>query len=273
MHSVFARDVRYAGVDDWDDFNHRWLLEFKGTCPQCGRTINAHTQCGGSGCDCEGVYWDLNISVTTTDLPASNWSRSQVRTRALQVIAEAAGELRTKKGKTARQILAELIKDFGRKAVDEAIAAEPVTEENGSDESLTPPQELHTGQQSLAARISVEASFWQMEYQCDSKRATFSYHCPTCYHKFLIATDTLVASCKCEGVTWRMNLSILTSDMAPHSWHPEAVRQAALRELHSRSSCPFGHHNPKYCETCVKLWDLVKKEFDSESIYTALKQL
>jgi hypothetical protein len=70
-----------------------------------------------------------------------------------------------------------------------------------------------------------------------------------------------------------MNLSILTSDLAPHSWHPEAVRQAALRELHSRSSCPFGQHNPKYCETCVKLWDLVKKEFDGDSICAALKEL
>src|SRR5436190_14895599 len=125
MHSVFAQNVRYAGVDDWDDWNRCLLLMFTGVCPHCGKIIHADTQCSGSHCECEGVTWRLNLSVTTADLPGCRWSRSQIRTRGLQLIAETAAS-RNKMSKAAREILAKLTKEFGRKSVAEAVAAGPL---------------------------------------------------------------------------------------------------------------------------------------------------
>src|SRR4030095_43754 len=118
MHSVFALDVRYKGVDDWDDLSQSWLLYFTRICPVCHKLIYASTQRLGSFCGCENVTWRLNLTVTTDDLPPFPWTISQVRTRALQIVAESAA---TKRGKVAREIIKKLVAEYGKNAVDDAI--------------------------------------------------------------------------------------------------------------------------------------------------------
>jgi hypothetical protein len=250
MHAVFARDVRYDGVDDWDDFNRRWLLEYRGTCPQCQGTICASTQCLGSGCDCEDVTWRLNQTVVTDDLPPYPWSISQVRTRALQIITESAGK---RKGKIACALLAKLVKEFGRKAVDDAIQSKvPAAKEQLL--ALAPPQVLHSGQRSVTAPNPRRASFYDFNYECNRVLAGFSYHCPECHNRFTITTKELVAKCKCQSVTWRLNIAIATHNIPPHSWHPETIRKSAIQSL-------LFQRDWNRCEESGKLWEKVVSEF------------
>src|SRR6186997_289496 len=92
MHSVFAQDLRLKGDDSCDDIMnpHYPVVLWGGICPVCRTETEGNSALNRSGCKCEGIHWQLNLTVTTEDLPPYASSISQVRTRALQSIAAGA---------------------------------------------------------------------------------------------------------------------------------------------------------------------------------------
>jgi hypothetical protein len=304
MHSVFAQDLRLKGEDCCADIMNPYLpvILFGAVCPVCRTETEGNSAMNATGCKCEGVKWRLNLTVTTEDLPPYASSISQVRTRALQAIAAAAAVRRT--GKLYREIMADLIEDFGRKAVDDAVAASETVPEvdvagtgtgagTGNESEAraegcargVPGTETGAGAGAVEAATSVvgklaPATRWHCGQRPlnvpNLRRASldpqgFDRHgnaeweggCPKCYDRFKINTDTLRATCRCEGVTWRMNVAIITHDFPPHPWHPETIRKRALQSLYSRNHWNGTKESTKF------LMDL-QDEFEKSALYYSI---
>jgi hypothetical protein len=227
------------------------------------------------------VRWQLNLTVTTEDLPPYASSISEVRARALQAIAAAAGR---RNGKIYREVMADLVEDFGRKAVDDAVAASqrqpglanvaggrPAGEAAGTAsveaptsvvEMVAPPSRWHCGQRPLTAPNLRRAGISPQGFDREGN-AQWKGSCPKCYAGFLIKTDTLRATCRCKKVTWRMNVAVITHDFPPHPWHPETVRKQALRSLYAQNHWNASKASAKF------LTDL-EKEFEKDALFYSI---
>lgn len=184
-----------------------------------------------------------------------------------------------------RDLMEGLVKRFGRKAVEDAVPASqaqpgfaelpgrraPDAAEGAGDaaekvlETLAPPSWWHSGQRSLTAPNLRRADISPQGFD-QQDNAQFEGTCPKCHGSFLIKTDTLRATCRCESVTWRMNVAIITHDFPPHSWHPETIRKTALRSLHANN-----HWEP--CKASAKLLMDLQAEFEDGALFCSILEV
>ena len=132
-------------------------------------------------------------------------------------------------------------------------------------QTLAPPSVWHGGQRPLTAPNLRRAGLEPRGFDRQD-HAQWEGACPKCHDRFLIKTDTLRATCRCEGVTWRMNVAIITHDFPPHAWHPETIRKTALRSLYARDWWRSGKESSKL------LQDL-QREFEEGAVFFSILEV
>lgn len=83
---------------------------------------------------------------------------------------------------------------------------------------------------------------------------------------FAIDTDSMVAKCRCENVTWRMNVALITHDFTPHGWHPLTIAESALRGLFVQERF---YQNPG----AVRLIRKLEAEFESNPLFFSIMEV